>query len=61
MKTLATEIKIGQTIKSPYTNNYLVVNNIESTPKKITFFGLMLDSGNKWGYTYKKTTLVKTK
>jgi hypothetical protein len=60
MKTLATEIQIGQTIKSPYTNTFLSVDQISETLKKITFYGL-LESGSRWAYTYKKTTLVKVK
>jgi len=60
MKTLATQIKIGQTVKSPYTNTFLSVDEISETPKKITFYGV-LESGSRWAYTYKKTTLVKIK
>lgn len=60
---LATNIKIGDIIKSPYkSTSHLKVERISETPKKITFHREYVageSKGHKWGYTFKKTTKIK--
>ena len=65
MVKLATDIKKGDIIISPHTASYYgIVERIETTSKKITFhitFTSKENKGDKWCYTFKKTTKIKCK
>ena len=69
MKIIASEVKVGNIIKSPFSPYWLEVKNISATEKKITFHGLYVSIdnsdknllGNFWQYTFFKTTKITIK
>jgi len=67
MKKVASEIKVGETIKSPFSPFYGIVTEISETNKKIRFdvtFTIHPEKsqiGAKWGYWFFKTTKVTVK
>jgi hypothetical protein len=66
MKKLATEVKLGDIIKSPFSPYWgIVINIIDSGGKKIDFevtYTHPIDmKGMGWTYTFFKTTKVTVK
>jgi hypothetical protein len=68
MKTYASEVIIGDTIKSPFSPYWGEVKSISSTEKKITFhiiYSSVPDEdsqllGKPWQYTFFKNTKIIT-
>jgi hypothetical protein len=65
-KTLATEVKTGDTIKSPHSNYWGLVTNITDEGGKKIYFDITYTSpeeiaGNKFNYAFFKTTKVTIK